>query len=126
GGWTRISVLCSRNGGISCETWRVASVQPEMGYHRLRAWLARPAVQLAVALLILAWTGLTVTEIAVATPWLEWVSFGFGVLFAFELGVRFVASTSRARFFREHWADLVAIASVAPGLAAISPATRLL
>jgi voltage-gated potassium channel len=113
-------------GAISCEKCSVANVQSDMRYHRLRAWLARPGVQLGVALLIVAWLGLTVTEIAVSAPWLEWVSFAFGLLFAFELGVRFVASTSRARFFREHWADIIAVASVAPGLAAISPATRLL
>ncbi len=92
----------------------------------LRAWLARPSVQLTVALLILAWIGLTVTEIAVVAPWLEWVSFAFGIVFAIELGVRFVASTTRARFFREHWSDLLAVLSVIPGVALAWPAARLL
>lgn len=94
--------------------------------HRLRAWLARPSVQITVALLILAWIGVTVTEIAVIAPWLEWVSFGIGVVFVIELGVRYFASTSRARFFREHWSDLVAVASVIPGLSLAWPAARLL
>lgn len=94
-------------------------------YHRLRTWLARPVVQGTVALLILAWLGVTVTEIAVPVRWLEWVSFAFGVLFAIELVFRYVASTTRSRFFREHWGDIIAVASVAPGLAALWPATRL-
>lgn len=94
--------------------------------HVIRAWLARPSVQLTVALFILAWIGVTVTEIAVVAPWLEWVSFGIGILFAIELVVRFVASTSRARFFREHWTDVVAVCSIVPGLAVVWPAARLL
>ncbi len=106
----------------------MAKPPPDSGQiqHRLRAWLARPAVQLSVALLILAWIGVTVTEIAVPqAPWLEWVSLGFGLVFALELVVRFIASTSRGRFFREHWADIVAVLSVAPGLAALWPQARL-
>ncbi|HSQ67596.1 MAG TPA: ion transporter, partial [Polyangiaceae bacterium] len=97
---------------------------------RLRNWLARPGSQLATALLILAWTGLTVTEIAVgplsARTWLGWLSLAIGVVFAIELLVRYVAATSRARFLREHWADLLAVASIVPPLAAAYPATRLL
>jgi len=93
--------------------------------HRLRAWLARPSVQLTVAVLILAWLGVTVTEIAVVAPWLEWVSFGIGMLFALELVVRFVASTTHRRFFREHWTDLVAVCTVFPGFAVLWPAARL-
>jgi voltage-gated potassium channel len=95
--------------------------------HRLRAWLARPAVQISVALLILAWTGVTITEIAVASaPWLEWVSLAFGAVFAIELAVRWDASTTRARFVREHWADVIAVLSVFPGLASAWPYARLL
>jgi voltage-gated potassium channel len=96
----------------------------------MRIWLARFGVQLGVVLLILAWTGLTVTEIAVgpqpARTWISWLSLLIGLVFALELLVRYLAATSRARFFREHWADLLAVASIAPPLAAAYPATRLL
>ncbi len=108
------------------ETRRGKTVPVVQLRHRLRGWLARPWVEGAVALLILAWIGLTVTEIAVASAvWLEWVSLGVGALFAIELGLRWVASTSRRRFIREHWADVIAVLSVAPGLAALWPAARL-
>ena len=93
----------------------------------VRAWLARPSVQLSVAILILAWMGVTVTEIAVANAaWLEWVSLGMGVVFVIELAVRYVASTSHKRFLREHWPDGIAVLSVTPGLALAWPAARLL
>jgi voltage-gated potassium channel len=105
----------------------VAKASPQTTVqHRLRTWLARPGVQLAVALLIVAWLGVTVTEIAVPAPWLEWVSFAFGVVFAIELVLRWVASTSHARFAREHWPDVLAVLSVAPGLVSLLPQLRLL
>ena len=100
----------------------------------MRAWLARPAVRVAFALLILAWMGLTVTEIAVARPHaphgekqgLEALSLAFAGVFALELALRAGASTSWRRFVREHWTDVVAVLAAAPGLAAAWPAVRLL
>lgn len=96
-----------------------------------RAVVARPGFQLAVAGLILAWIGLTVTEIAVgeesaAGAWLRWTSTALGAAFAVELVVRWLAAPSAGRFFAEHWLDVLAVASVAPGLATVLPATRLL
>jgi voltage-gated potassium channel len=97
----------------------------------LRARLARPGFQLAIALLILAWTLLTVTEIAVgeasaAGKWMRALSTLLGLLFAAELVARFRAMGSTRRFVREHWPDVLAVVSVFPGLATIHPATRLL
>ncbi|HEY1960501.1 MAG TPA: ion transporter [Polyangiaceae bacterium] len=102
--------------------------------HRIRGWLARPGVQLAVAIVIVAWMGLTITEIAVTRPHappgqrneLEWLSFALAVLFAIELALRYVSSTSRARFVRENWADVVAILATTPTLAAAWPVVRVL
>src|SRR5581483_1431317 len=94
----------------------------------LRSFLVRPSVQLSIAGLILAWIGLTVTEIAVGQQdwWLRWVSTALGLVFAVELGLRWRAATTTKRFLREHWLDILAVASIAPGLAAYFPATRLL
>jgi len=102
--------------------------------HRIRAWLARPAVQLTALVLVVAWMGLTITEIAVTRPRaapgelseLEWLSVALAVLFVIELALRYVSATSRWRFVRENWADVIAIAAAAPGLAAAWPAVRVL
>jgi voltage-gated potassium channel len=92
--------------------------------YRARAWLARPPVQIAVALLILAWVGLTITEIAARQPWLERLTLAFASLFAIELLVRFAAST-RGRFVRDNWPDLIAVFAALPGVAAAWPVARL-
>ncbi len=98
---------------------------------RARRLVSRPAFHLATVGLIVAWVGLTVTEIAVgeastAGGLLRRLSVGFAAVFAVELALRWRASSTTGRFLREHWSDLVAVASVAPGLAAAYPATRLL
>lgn len=98
---------------------------------RLRSILARPSFQLTIVFLILAWTGLTVTEIAVgeeseAGRWLRWTSMALGAVFAVELAARWTAAPTTNRFLREHWLDLLAVASVVPGLTMVFPATRLL
>jgi len=97
----------------------------------LRSLLVRPSFQLTVVFLILAWTGLTVTEIAIgeeseAGRWLRWTSMAFGVVFAGELALRWIAAPSTSRFLREHWLDILAVGSVVPGLTMVFPATRLL
>jgi voltage-gated potassium channel len=97
----------------------------------VRSLVARPGFQLTIVGLILAWTGLTVTEISVgeesdAGRWLRWTSMALGALFAAELGLRWFAAGSTRRFLRDHWVDLLAVASVLPGLAVTFPATRLL
>lgn len=97
---------------------------------RLRAFLQRPGVQGSVAALIFAWTGLTVTEFALGRgtggTLVGLLSQAIAVVFAFELGVRAIASPTRGRFLREYWPDLIAVASAVPGLSAVFPAVRLL
>jgi voltage-gated potassium channel len=105
-------------------------MREEARLQSLRSFLLRPSFQLSIAGLIVAWTGLTVTEIAIgeqseAGRWLRWVSTALGLLFAGELGLRWMAAPSSRRFWRDHWLDVVAVASVVPGLAVQFPATRL-
>ena len=86
---------------------------------RLRAFLQRPGVQGAVAALILAWTGLTVTEFALgrgaAGTLVGVLSQLIATVFALELVLRAFAAHTRKRFLREYWPDLVAVASAVPG-----------
>lgn len=97
---------------------------------RLRAFLQRPGVQGSVAALILAWTGLTVTEFALgrgtAGTLVGLLSQAIAAVFAIELVLRAAAAQTRRRFLREYWPDLLAVASAVPGLAALVPAIRLL
>jgi len=97
---------------------------------RLRAFLQRSGVQGAIAALILAWTGLTVTEFALGRgaggTLVGLLSQAIAAIFAVELVARAVAAQTRGRFLREYWPDLLAVASAIPGLAALVPAIRLL
>jgi voltage-gated potassium channel len=91
----------------------------------------RPGFQLATIALILAWTALTVTEIAAgpgtsAAEGLNRLSAAIGALFVIELYVRWRCSKSTRRFVRDYWFDMVAIVSVVPALATALPAIRLL
>ena len=85
---------------------------------RVRAWLERPAVDVAVLALIFASIVVLVTEIAVETrmpewlPWLEGVSNSMTALFAVELLLRFWVARHKGRFFRRYWLDILALAPV--------------
>ena len=83
-----------------------------------------------MAALILAWTGLTVTEFALgpgaAGTLVGLLSQAIAVVFGFELVLRALAAPTRKRFLREYWPDLIAVASAVPGLAVLFPAVRLL
>lgn len=95
----------------------------------LRAFLARNGVQGSIAALIFAWSGITITEIALrgsqAGTLLELLSTAIAIVFTAELALRAIAMKDRARFLREHWLDILAVASAVPGLAAAFPAVRL-
>ncbi|CAN5592054.1 ion transporter [soil metagenome] len=99
------------------------------GDSALRAILNRNGVQGTIAALIFAWSGITITEIALgssqAGTLLEILSTAIAVVFTLELGARAVAIQERNRFFRENWLDILAIASAIPGLALVFPAVRL-
>lgn len=95
------------------------------------AWSSRPGVALALLALILAWSAVTVTEIAAGVGtssalWLDRLANAMTLIFAIELMLRYRDSPSRARFFREYWPDVVAVASVTLTLGSVMPALRLL
>lgn len=82
-----------------------------------RAWALRPAFDLATIALVLAWTALTVTEIAagpstVAAEWLNRLATLLGIVFVVELALRFRSTPSPARFARDYWMDVLAVSSI--------------
>jgi voltage-gated potassium channel len=109
------------------------------GDSSLRAFLARNGVQGTIAALIFAWAGITITQIALgataardASSPLELLSSAIAVVFVVEMALRAIAmrrpeaGPPALAFLREHWLDLLAIASAIPWLAAVFPAVRLL
>lgn len=87
----------------------------------LKAILRHPLADLVVSLLILLSVGLTLAELTLPpdSPKLEtfesinrWVT----VIFAIELGLRSLNSTSKRRFLREYKLDLISLLPLAPGL----------
>lgn len=82
-----------------------------------RAWTARPGFDLATIALVLAWTAVTVSEIAAGpssatAEWLNRLATIIGLAFVVELALRFRASPTPARFARDYWTDVLAVASV--------------
>jgi len=71
-------------------------------------------VDLTIGALIVISVVLTIAEIAMgaaspAAATLDSVNHGLTVLFAVELTLRCLAATSRRRFFREYWIDILAV-----------------
>jgi len=83
---------------------------------RLARFFATPWVELTVAALIIASVMLTLAEYALegyGNPQLlnivVWVNFGLTWVFVVELLLRYAASTSLRRFFKEYWIDILAV-----------------
>ena len=109
---------------------RAAPAQPDPdGYDRARwrlrlaAFFRRPAVEIAVAVLVLVSVVLTLVEITLEAqhhnlpgdPYaghlrvLEWINLAITAVFIVELTLRWLASLSTRKFFREYWLDVIAV-----------------
>lgn len=88
------------------------------GSRRVEAFFARPTTALALSLLICLWCALTLAEMGIGRDSIDQKIVGvlsdvLTLVFVVELGVRYWASASKRRFFRDFWSDLL---SLVPGL----------
>jgi voltage-gated potassium channel len=81
---------------------------------RLDRFIHRPAVEIAILVLVLVSVGLLLAEGLVARrdpirPWLMLASDVLTAIFAVELSLRFWVARKKSRFFRRYWIDLLAL-----------------
>ena len=80
---------------------------------RLAKFINHPATDIAVMVLIVLSIVFLIVELALEDPTqstvLRWVNFGFTVVFALELSIRYLAETKKRRFFRQYWVDIIAV-----------------
>ena len=90
----------------------------------LSALFTAPWIAFGLDALVLLSAGLTFGEVLLddagsARPWVGQLNEIVTFIFALELALRFSGETSRRRFFREHWLDLLAVTPLLPVLGAI-------
>ncbi len=80
---------------------------------RLQTFFRKAAVELTIGGLIVISVALTILELSLAPSpertLLAEVNYGITALFAVELTLRFAGATSKKRFFREYWIDILAV-----------------
>lgn len=88
---------------------------------RVHRFLQRPAVELAIILLVIASIAVVVLDQSVdggleVGGALWWADVAITLVFAAELSARYAIAKKKRRFFRRYWPDLIALAPPVAGL----------